>query len=396
MGNTQAFLNKKIFSILLYFLFLACLLPIAIFSFKNPANNWDMLGYMAIIIRMDGTKDIKEVHRIVYKNASDNIPQRDFQKLVDTSGPRARFAADPHYFEKVLPIYIVKPLYTWLVYLSYKAGLNLPAATVFPSLIAYFLIGLLLFHWLNKYLKPVIAFLTALLIMTSVFMVASANLSSPDLLSAFFLFSAAYFILEKPDIRLAFLFLLLSILTRADNAITSFFIISLLSFSNKWARKITKVQYFLMVFILVGAYFVAICQVRQFGWSLFYYSQYIKHMDFNRDLDKAFTLADYFSYMYSKAITGLISSHFTFFMLLSSLIIFIPFPTRPKNLSFDQLFVLLLVLTILVRFVLLPDLSDRFYIGFYLVILVLLIRKLVGKYPGKKPWENNIILNTGG
>jgi len=383
MGNTQAFLNKKISLILLYFLFLSCLVPISIFSFKNPANNWDMLGYMAIIIRMDGTKDIKEVHRIVYKNASDNIPHRDFQRLVDTSGPRARFANNPLHFEKVLPIYIVKPLYTWLAYLFYKAGFTLPAATAIPSLVAYFLIGLLLLHWLNKYLKPSVAFLSALLLMTSVFMVASASLSTPDTLSAFFLFSAVYFILEKPDMRLAFLFLILSVLTRADNVITSFFIISLFSFSNKWARKITKGQYLLMVFILVGAYFVAIFQVRQFGWSLFYYSQYIKHMDFNRDFDKAFTLADYFSYMYSKAKTGLISSHFTFFLFLASLIIFIPFPTRFNNLSLDQMFTFLIVATTLIRFVLLPDLSDRFSIAFYLVILVLLIRKLVGRYPGK-------------
>ena len=162
-----------------------------------------------------------------------------------------------------------------------------------------------------------------------------------------------------------------------------FFIISLLSFSNKWSRKITKGQYLLMVFILIGAYFVAIFQVRQFGWSLFYYSQYIKHMDFNRDFDKAFTLADYFSYMYSKAKTGLISSHFTFFLFLASLIIFIPFPTRFNNLSLDQMFTFLIVATTLIRFVLLPDLSDRFSIAFYLVILVLLIRKLVGRYPGK-------------
>jgi len=385
MGNTQASLNKKIFSILLYFLFLACLLPIAIFSFKNPANNWDMLGYMGIIIRMDGTKDIKEVHRIVYKNASDNIPHRDFQRLVDTSGPRARFANDPFHFEKVLPIYIVKPLYTWLGYLFYKAGFTLPAATAIPSLVAYFLIGLLLLHWLNKYLKPSVAFLSALLFMTSVFMVASASLYTPDTLSAFFLFSAFYFILEKPDILPVFLFLLLSVLTRADNAITSFFIISLLGFSNKWTRKITKGQYLLMVFTLVGAYFVVIFPVRQFGWNLFYYSQYVKHMDFNRDFDTAFTLADYFSYMYSKAITGLVSTHFTFFIFLITLLIFIPFPTRFKNLSFDQLFILLLATTILIRFLLLPDLSDRFYIAFYLVILVLLIRKLVGNIPGKGP-----------
>jgi hypothetical protein len=99
-------------------------------------------------------------------------------------------------------------------------------------------------------------------------------------------------------------------------------------------------------------------------------------MDFNRDFEKPYTLFDYFSYMRSKAITGLISTHFTFFMFLVALIIFYRFPIKLKLLSLGQSFALLLVAIIVVRFLLLPDLSDRFNIASYLCLLMILTRRI--------------------
>jgi len=335
-----------------------------------------MLGYMAIVTRMDGVKDISEVHRITYKKAKENIPAQDYKQLVDSPGPRAKLAADPLLFERLLPIYIIKPLYTLSVYFFYKAGLNLPAATTAPSLVAFFLIGLLVFHWVKKYLKTAFAFLTSLLIMTSVFMIAVARLSTPDTLSAFFLLAAFYFILEKPNMPRLFLFLILAVFTRADNVITSFMIISFLTLGGKWEKRITKQQYFLMILGLAGAYSIIMFQARQFGWGFAYYPEYIKHMNFGRDFNAPFSLSEYFSYMFSKAVTGLISSQFTFFMFLAALILFQPFTSRLRSFSFDQMLVLLLASIMAIRFLLLPDLSDRFYISFYLVILFILIRKI--------------------
>ena len=46
----------KFFLFLLYVAFLFCLLPVAYFKYKHPAYNFDMLGYMALVVRMDQTK----------------------------------------------------------------------------------------------------------------------------------------------------------------------------------------------------------------------------------------------------------------------------------------------------------------------------------------------------
>jgi len=118
-------LKIKIFSFLIYFSFFLCLLPVATFFYKHPAYNWDILGYMAVIVRMDGVKDINDIHRITYESAKKDIPTEDYRKLVESPPHRVRFANDPSYFKEILPIHVVKPLYVWPAYLFYKAGQTL-------------------------------------------------------------------------------------------------------------------------------------------------------------------------------------------------------------------------------------------------------------------------------
>jgi len=365
--------KSKIYLFLIYLAFLVCLLPVAIFTYKHPEYNWDMLGYMALVVRMDQTHNMEEVHNITYYNARQIIPADKYKKLIDTPSFRKKFAADPSEFKKLLPIYVVKPLYVWVCYLFYKSGFSLPAATVMPSIISYLIIGLFLFYWFNKYLKSSIAFVGGLLVMFSIFTVAIAGLSTPDCLAALFLLIASYFILEKRNLALMFLFFLLSIFTRVDSIITCFFIISFLAFIEKW-RRITKTQYFLMLVILAITYICIILPVRQFGWSIFYYSQYARHIDFSRDFDHNISLSSYLALVYSKLITALVSSHFIFFLFLGLLIIGntgISF----RKFTFDQSFLVLLASVIFFRFLLLPDLSDRFYFGFYLIVIILFVRK---------------------
>ena len=365
--------KNRLFSFLSYVAFFLCLLPVAIFSFKHPAYNFDMLGYMALVTRMD-THDLNEVHATTYEKAKQDIPTEEYRKLTEALPFRKKMASDPLQFEKILPVYSVKPLYIGLCWLSYRLGFSLVASTVIPSIISYLIIGLFLLFWLRRYLQPVVAFLSALLIMYSMFVVAIAGHSTPDCLSALFLFVSIYFILEQRNIPLMFLFFLLSIFTRVDNVITCFFIISFLALNKKW-KTINLRQYFLMAAILGIAYICAIFPVTQFGWSIFYYPQYAKHIDFSRDFDQTITFSSYVALVYSKLVTAMVSTQFTFFMFLCLLTLGNPFSAWRKP-TFDQAFLLLLLFIIFFRFLLLPDLSDRFYFGFYLVFIILLVRKL--------------------
>lgn len=357
--------------------FLYCLLPAAIYFYKNPAYNFDMLGYMALVVKIDKPNTIARIHEITYSSARQNIPPEEYKKLTETPSYRKKFETDPSEFNKILPNYVVKPLYIWLCWLFYKSGGSLPMATVMPSIISYLLLGIFLFYWLGKYLQTVFAFAGAALIMYSVFITTIARLSTPDCLSTLLLVVSIYFILEKRNLMLMSLFFLLAAFTRVDNIITCLFIISFLTFSKKW-KMINRKQYFFMVAVFAVAYITIVLPVRQFGWSVFFYSNYAKHIDYSRDFNEPVSILSYFSLVYSKLVTAFVSTHFTFFLFLG-LLILVTKKFSLRTLSFDQTFLLVLAATGLFKFLLLPDLSDRFYLGFYLTIIMLLIRKFYPK-----------------
>jgi len=204
------FFSSNMVAALVYIVYFLCLLPVAIFAFKRPYYNWDMLPYMALALKMDHA-DSNMVHKMTFSIAKADIPTVDYGYL--TSGEyRKKMADSTADFYSQLPFYVVKPFYIWMVYLFYKLGFSLPLSTVLPSILSYLLIGLILLSWLKKYLSTSFAFPAALLIMYSVFMVSMARLSTPDALSSLLLFSAMYLIIEMGSLTGIFLLMWLSIL----------------------------------------------------------------------------------------------------------------------------------------------------------------------------------------
>jgi hypothetical protein len=378
-------LNKRLTAILLYFVFFFCLLPVAIFSIKRPAYNWDMLAYMAVVIRMDHP-DPQQIHQLTYAVAKENIPSSAYSNLTDSSSVyRRRMAESQSDFYQQLPFYLVKPFYTGIIYLLNKAGFTLISSTILPSVFAYFLIGMLLFHWLRKYFRPWTSFLAGLLLMYSMPLINLAGTSTPDCLSSFLLLAAIYFILEKPSLLFGFFLLILSGLCRIDNLLTASLIIGFLFFSGQWKPGISLPKFLLMMSVLILCYFsVTFWLAREFGWNLFYYPRFIRYYNLSYALQNSFSLKEYLKLSYSHAITALVSTHFTLFVFLALLVMVLPFPISKWNFDFDSQFCLLLICIMVLRFILYPNLDDRFYLSFYLAILVLLVRRMSGLVPGER------------
>ena len=366
---------KKIFTIhnLLVPIYLLSIYLIALFAYKKPHYNWDMLAYMALVIKKDYT-NINQLHQATYKIAKDNIPEIDYEHLIG-SEYRKKLSEDPEAFFSKLPFYAIKPLYIKMVSLFYEAGFSLPMSTVLPSIIFYLMIGVLLFYWILKYLKIIWAFAASLLIMLSSFMVFMARLSTPDCMSSFFLLSAFYFIIEKPSIKWMFLFSVLALFARLDNIIPCFFIISFLFFTRKWQMKIKLKYYLLMLIILTCCYFgITSVTMKSFGWNVFYYPTYARYMNLSHTLLPSFSLRAYMSLIFSEITTAIVYYNFTFFGFFLFLILYSPIIKR-RNFTFEQLFAFLLLFVILFRFILYPDLSDRFNIAYYLLFMIILLKK---------------------
>jgi hypothetical protein len=352
--------------------YLGILCIAAIFWFKTPSYNWDMLPYTVMVLKMDHYTT-ESAHGQAYRLAEQNLSPDRYGLVVDSANAyRSTMAKDSRVFESQLPFYAVKPLYIALCYLSYKAGVDLPHATAAPSVISYILIGLLLFHWLTKYLRLPIALISSVLLMMSPPLIESARLSTPDGLSAFLLLSFFYFILEKPSLVLASIAMMLSVLARLDNLLICFLVLFAIHFSKKWYRPVGFWRFVFMCFLLVIVYFGIGLLASKYGWSALFYGDFAAHFTPQNSAAPQFSVSSYLVVMKERLKIGMTSSHLAIFMSLLPMVFSKNFSF--KKMSFDQLFCILIPVALAIRFVLIPGIADRFYIAYYLIIFILLAK----------------------
>jgi hypothetical protein len=365
--------NRILLSLYLISIFLA-----GLYAFKKPYYNWDMVAYMAVVIGYDHPNP-NYVHDTVYAIVKQQIPGSIYSQLIDGGIEfRKRMAENPNEFYRQMTFYAVKPLYTRFIYFIYKTGVPLIQATILPSLIGYLLIGFLLIFWIKRYLEFSFAIAFCFLTMISAPMWDIARCSSPDCLSAFLLLSAIYFILEIKSLPFTFIFLVFSILSRLDNVIPAVIFISLLTFSNKWKYKISINKYFMMLLIISITCLCITLSTRHFGWNVLYYPTFLKSLNLSYTFQPKFYVRGYIALAISQIMTGLFFSHFLLFMVLA-LLSFKGKSTSPfRNFDFEQLFLCTLIAIMIIRFILQPVMSDRFYIAYYLAILILLVKRLCG------------------
>lgn len=358
------------------FIYSCSLFLICLFAYRKPLYNWDMLAYMAIVLKVDHPEwNAAQVHEATYNISMKKVPSSEYGYLIQ--GPyRERMSKEVAEFDSQLPFYSIKPLYIAVILLFYKAGLSLPMATVLPSILSYFFIGLLLFYWMRKYFKPLHALIVSLLIMYAPFIIEVARMSTPDALSSFCLLAAFCFILEKPSLHWMLLFFLLAVFTRLDNIITCFIILSSLYVFRKSEDVISFRQYILMSGVLIAGYFsITLITALPFGWNILYYPAMIHYFNLSYTFHSLFSLKAYLELFYSHAITAIVFYHFTLFTFFAVVTV-IPFLKIPfAGSRLNQWFPILLILIILIRFFLYPNMDDRFYVSFYLCILILLVEK---------------------
>jgi len=353
--------------------YLFCIGVAAFYCFKRPLYNWDLLPYSALILKMDGY-DAKKAFTYTYEAAKENIPPGKYYLLVDsTNAYRYKLSNNDEAFNEQLPFYVVKPLYTSLAYLAYKAGFSLPRATLVPSFISYLLIGLLLFHWLSVYLRFSISFFVSLLMMISTPLIEVAKLSTPDCLSALLLLGSFYFIIEKPSLSLALVCMCLSVFARMDNIISCFLVATAIYVSKNWYRQLAFRIFLLIIILFIFCYIMVGLIAWQYGWSVVFYNDFARHLHPVYGSKKHFAIGDYFRLMYEHIMSAINRSYVAIFMALHALNFGKSF--LQKKPSFDKLFVFLIPVILFIRFILYPDISDRFYIAYYLLIVVLLVKK---------------------
>ena len=368
-------LQKQLFLVLTVFYLLSIAL-IGFYNFKKPLYNWDILPYMAIVLSYDHS-DPALIHDSTYAIARHDFPVAVYEQLSDGGIQyRRTMASDKTAFYHQLPFYAVKPLYSGIIYFLHKMGIPLVESTLIPSWLAYILIGFLILIWIKKYLSFYYSLVICFLVMISSIMLNPLRISTPDSLSAFFVFGSVYFLIEKKLILWGLLFFILAILTRLDNFIFAFFSITIIAVTNSWHSKVSWKKYLYWLSLLAFAFFMTTTNVLRFGWSLFYYPTFFKWLNLPYSFNETFHISDYFSLALSHGMAGLYYSNIVLFFALALITLMENKTFQLRSLSLGQLLVCVMLLSMMFRFILQPVIDDRFYIGYYLCIIVLIAKEI--------------------
>lgn len=358
-------------AVIIYFLAIGF---VSYHSYKKPEYNWDMLPYMGLVLQKD-FKNINIIHEQTYEQAQLHIPDPAYKQLTDTSNPyRKKMYQQAEEFYAQLPYYTIKPIYVEVVRFFYLRGMPLPLATVFPSVISYFLMGAILLLWVSSFLRLPYAVMGCLLFMFSPPMFTAAGLSSPDALSSLFLLVAFYFMLQRPRIFPSFLFILLAVWTRLDNIIAAFLLILLWNYGKKPDKSRILASASMLV-VLTASYFIINSFSRELGGKVVLYARFYRFPNMVADYDAAFSLKTYVQVLYSRGISGIYNSN----IIVCFLFVFLGM-IGVSNLKFhewgtEQLFLLVFLITFAIRYLLYPEISDRFYLAFYIAIYILFLKR---------------------
>lgn len=358
------------------------LVYISVNAYKKPFYNGDILSYSALILRLDNPADtnVKLSKMLLLKK---EIPAKRYEQLVAKAHNKSLLIANSKPNDH-LPFYIVKPLYVLACFMFYKLGVPLAASTVCPSILAYIAIGMLMMVWLNRHYKTWLAALLSGIIISWDTFVNMARLSTPDALSAFFVFIAAFYLVERKSYILTYIMLVLAVFTRLDNMIpaTAMALIPVLTNATRH-----NVKVFLLSVAGFGACaFIMAYMVYLNGWSLLFFPSYFQRLNISGKATKEFNFQEYFQMIRLGLVYASSKSHIVkFFVLMLSYSTLIN-----RKWDIEKWLVLVLLVVMVVRFFLHPLTVDRFYLGYYLIFIVLTLKGFVefGKYKSAKIANN--------
>jgi len=146
-----ALLGATLFSILL-----------AATAVRSPANNFDLIGYVASVYAQQ-TEDPIRLHHLTYADIEQSIPHKDFTILTETPGYIATVHNDAEALRQQIPFYAIRHAYVQLISSATSLDISVTKATFLISAIfagcSVFLTFMLFSHFkVSLYLIPFIAF----------------------------------------------------------------------------------------------------------------------------------------------------------------------------------------------------------------------------------------------
>jgi hypothetical protein len=195
---------------------------------RHPARNWDMLPAMALALEWE-VKDPVELHQRTYALAKSELAPEVYAQLT-APGVREVRAQDPAAFHEHLAFYRARVLYSIAVAFLHQQGVPLSDATWWIPLGCYALVSLLALAWAVNHLPLGLAALFALGLAHTPALLNQANTSSADGMAALFVCLGAWVLIERRLFVVAAGLFTLAIAARPDTVILIGFLAAALFF----------------------------------------------------------------------------------------------------------------------------------------------------------------------
>ncbi len=335
--------------------------------YEKPSYNWDTLAYMAIVLDVE-QDDITKIHQATYRIAQAEIPNDKYTLITDTShAVKKNVLNNPDKFFQYTSFFRVKPFYIALSYLTYKIGVPLSKAPIIPSVLSFIAISILLAWSFTRTFSMGLALLLSLCIMVSPPVLEAARLATPDALSTFILLFVCYLLLRSTSWAWIFIFLSMSILVRLDNIVFAIIVLCF-QFFRPMENDTRKIPWFVFLGLIILWAFAAFLIMKyaniENGFEEFY-----------GGLSKKINPIT----VIKEAVIGLNTvqtSQLSIILAISAIILFYKKQLTFKSLNPQQYLFLILMSYLVVRYVMFPDLTTRFYLPVYIMSAALALESI--------------------
>ena len=121
---TFSFTDSTRYQTLTLAFMVCCCASIFIFTILNPGYAWDMLGYAASVLSLNGIQ-IPEIHAIVFADLKTYATAETYQELTASTSYRVTMSTDPEAFSQQIPFYKIRLLYLLLIDALTNLGLGI-------------------------------------------------------------------------------------------------------------------------------------------------------------------------------------------------------------------------------------------------------------------------------
>lgn len=328
--------------------------------YQRPIYSMDLLAYMGNALLMEETDPVR-LHQRVYSEITQRVPVAERRNFlgqqagapVDQNRSRQERAADPYNYAEFLPFFAIRPLYNELLYVLSKTGVGLVRAAVVISAVSHFLLGILLFLWMRRYVNPWYAVAMSLLLMISPPLLLIGRDTGSDALSTLVAFFAIYLIFERRLLAAGFALLLVSIYCRTDNVVLA----GLTIFACWVERKLDFWKAAVLAVVSVASVLAINYFAGDYGVRMLYYRNFIGVPLTPAEMVIHFSVSDYLA-AFRSGITNAMAGVLIPFLILGMGGIVQRGPLRTVA--------VLMTAYALLHFVLLPNWQERWFCLLYL------------------------------